>query len=97
MVKRPIHHQFLVDFYFQTEKKIKSTHLKSLMLNLIMACMFLVGCNAPSEKSTNGLDSPENNKVTTDSINADSGRTTGVISLSKHKDFHEASNDENIK
>jgi hypothetical protein len=97
MIERPIHHQFLVDVYFQTEKKIKSTYLKSLILSLIMACMFLVGCNVPSEKSTKGFDSSENNKINGDSIKVDSGRTTGKISLSKHQDFDETSNDENIQ
>jgi hypothetical protein len=46
-VKRPKHHQFLVDLYLQTDTKIKTPYFKALVLSLIIFCMTVVGCNTP--------------------------------------------------
>jgi hypothetical protein len=46
-VKRPKHHQFLVDLYLQTDAEIKTPYLKALVLSLIIFCMTVVGCNTP--------------------------------------------------
>lgn len=48
MVKRPRHHQYLVDAYIKTDNKFKSSYKKSFLLNSILALMFLVGCNNPT-------------------------------------------------
>jgi hypothetical protein len=47
-VKRPRHHQFLVDAYYKTENNFKSSYFKSFLLSTIIALMFLVGCNNPN-------------------------------------------------
>ena len=49
IVERPRHHQFLVNAYFQTKKTYKSSYLKSFLLCSILLCMFIVGCNNPTE------------------------------------------------
>ena len=73
IVKRPRHHQFLVDAYFKTENNFKSSYLKSFLLTTIIATMFLVGCNNPTKT--------ENQIEVVDSTKTDEheGRTTGVI------------------
>lgn len=98
IVERPRHHQFLVNAYFQTKKTHKSPHLKSFLLCSILLCMFIVGCNNPSETQTIGQDSIDNNYIdSTDSktvkINGSTtgqdkrnGRTTGNIAPKKRQD-----------
>jgi hypothetical protein len=54
IVKRPRHHQFLVDAYFKTENNFKSSYLKSFFLSSIIAIMFLVGCNNPTRTENEG-------------------------------------------
>jgi hypothetical protein len=74
IVKRPRHHQFLVNTYFKTENNLKSSYFKSFLLSSIITIMFLVGCNNPT-KTENKIDIK-------DSIKADENeeRTTGLIS-----------------
>ncbi len=47
-VKRPKHHQFLVDLYLKTDTKFKTPYFKTLTLSLIVLCMTVVGCNRPT-------------------------------------------------
>jgi len=61
-VKRPKHHQFLVDLYLQTDTKIKTPYFKALVLSLIIFCMTVVGCNNPitnTETLTGMVPAPE--------------------------------------
>jgi hypothetical protein len=61
-VKRPKHHQFLVDLYLQTDTKIKTPYFKALVLSLIIFCMTVVGCNTPTtntETLTGMVPAPE--------------------------------------
>ena len=53
IIKRPRHHQYLVDAYFKTDKNFKSSYTKSFLLNSILALMFLVGCNNPNPTKPN--------------------------------------------
>lgn len=81
IVERPRHHQFLVNAYFQTKKTYKSPYLKSFLLCSILVCMFIVGCNNPSETQTKGevpMDKHHNDSTysKTDKRNH---RTTGVV------------------
>jgi hypothetical protein len=78
-VKRPKHHQFLVDLYLQTDAEIKTPYLKVLALSLIIFCMTVVGCNTPTTNpdtltgmvpapemfidSTNELQPPANDSI----------------------------------
>jgi hypothetical protein len=73
IVKRPRHHQFLVDVYFKTETNFKSSYFKSFILSSIITVMFLVGCNNPT-KTENQIDIK-------DSIKTDEheGRTLGEV------------------
>ena len=74
-VKRPKHHQFLVDLYLQTDTKIKTPYFKALVLSLIIFCMTVVGCNIPpiigSEDLTGMVPAPE--------MFIDSGDLTGMV------------------
>ena len=82
IVKRPRHHQFLVNAYFQTKKTYKSSYLKSFLLCSILVCMFIVGCNNPTETRTTGVLAPNNqyHKDSTESKTDESnGRTIGVL------------------
>ena len=84
IVKRPRHHQYLVDAYFKTDNNFKSSYIKSFLLTSILALMFLVGCNNPT--NTN------NQKEIEDSIkiNDHDRRTTGEVAPSSHSpDFLE--------
>ena len=93
-VKRPRHHQFLVDAYYKTENNFKSSYFKSFFLSSIIALMFLVGCNNPT-KTKNQIEVQDSTKTKNqievqDSIktNEHGGRTTGVIAPPnfKHND-----------
>jgi hypothetical protein len=67
-VKRPKHHQFLVDLYLQTDTKIKTPYFKALVLSLIIFCMTVVGCNTPptnTEASTTNIESGEDTETLT--------------------------------
>jgi hypothetical protein len=81
-VERPRHHQFLVNAYFQTKKTYKSSYIKSFLLCSILVCMFIVGCNNPTETRTTGELAP-NNQYHKDSreskTDESNGRTTGVL------------------
>jgi hypothetical protein len=79
IVKRPRHHQFLVDAYFKTENNFKSTYVKSFLLTSIIAIMFLVGCNNPI-KTKNQID--VENQTKTDEHE---GRTTGLLAIPDHE------------
>lgn len=46
-IKRPKHHQFLVNLYFKIEKKTRFSKLQTIGLSAIVICMGLVGCNQP--------------------------------------------------
>ena len=80
IVKRPRHHQYLVDAYIKTENNFKSSYKKSFVLNTIIALMFLVGCNNPSKT--------KNQSDVKDSIetNEHNGRTTGQIAAPRFQD-----------
>jgi hypothetical protein len=82
-VKRPRHHEFLVDAYFKIENNFKSTFVKSLMLSSIVAIMFLVGCNNPNEgKTTGSIPIHDFESVDTLPPNpSNEGRTTGEVSI----------------
>jgi hypothetical protein len=73
IVKRPRHHQFLVDAYFKTENNFKPSYLKSFFLTSIIAIMFLVGCNNPT-KTENQIDILDSEKTY-----EHEGRTTGQV------------------
>ena len=47
-VKRPKHHQFLLNWYENTQNGIKTRFLRNVSLAFIALCMTLVGCNSPS-------------------------------------------------
>lgn len=72
-VKRPRHHQFLVDAYYKTENNFKSSYFKSFLLSSIIALMFLVGCNNPT-KTKNQIEVQDSIRT-----NEHEGRTTGVL------------------
>lgn len=67
-VKRPKHHQFLVDLYLQTDTKIKTPYFKALVLSLIIFCMTVVGCNNPitnTETQTTNIESENDSETLT--------------------------------
>lgn len=80
IIKRPKHHQFLVDAYFKTDYNFKSSYTKSFLLNLIMALMFLVGCNNPA-KTKIQIEVEDSIKT-----NGHEGRTTGAIAAPRFED-----------
>ena len=88
IVERPRHHQFLVNAYFQTKKTYKSPYLKSFLLCSILLCMFIVGCNNPSETQTKGQVPMDNNYIDSTDSKTDkrNGRTTGEIEYKKRQD-----------
>ena len=88
IVERPRHHQFLVNAYFQTKKTYKSSYLKSFLLCSILLCMFIVGCNNPSETQTKGQVPMDNNYIDSTDSKTDkrNGRTTGEIEYKKRQD-----------
>ena len=98
IVERPRHHQFLVNAYFQTKKTYKSSYIKSFLLCSILVCMFIVGCNNPTETGTTGELAP-NNQYHKDSreskTDESNGRTTGVLApnYQYHKDSTESKTD----
>ena len=47
-VKRPKHHQYLVNLYVKTESNLRVPLFKSLALAVIFFCMAAVGCNRPT-------------------------------------------------
>ena len=73
IVKRPRHHQFLVDAYFKTETNLKSSYFKSFILSSIITVMFLVGCNNP-KKTENQIDIKDSIKT-----HEHEGRTLGEV------------------
>lgn len=96
-VKRPRHHQFLLDIYSKTENRIKTSYIKSFTLSFIMLCLFLVGCNneritgsvpSPSPPFHENLDSLEREKP------KDNERIIGSVS---DPSFHEYSDSSKIK
>ena len=96
IVERPRHHQFLVNAYFQTKKTYKSSYLKSFLLCSILVCMFIVGCNNPTETRTTGKLAPNNqyHKDSTESKTDESnGRTTGVIANKNNQDRNDTLNE----
>jgi len=99
-VKRPRHHQFLLDIYSKTENRIKTSYIKSFTLSFIMLCLFLVGCN--NERTNNGrtmgaLESP-NFHENLDSLERekpkDNERITGSV---PSPPFYEYSDSSKIK
>jgi hypothetical protein len=99
-VKRPRHHQFLLDIYSKTENRIKTSYIKSFTLSFIMLCLFLVGCN--NERTNNGrtmgaLESP-NFHENLDSLERekpkDNERITGLVASPP---FHKYSDSSKIK
>ena len=77
-VKRPRHHQFLVDAYYKTENNFKSSYFKSFLLTSIIALMFLVGCNNPT-KTKNQIDIEDS--IKTYEHERHEGRTTGSVAI----------------
>jgi len=81
-VKRPKHHQFLVELYFKTDNKFKTPYFKSVVLLLIVFCMTIVGCNTPT---TGEVSTPEENQTTIKENPTKSGEdnktTTGNVSM----------------
>ena len=91
IVKRPRHHQFLVNAYFQTKKTYKSSYLKSFLLCSILVCMFIVGCNNPTETEIKGVVPVPMDKHHNDSTDSNTdksnGRTTGEVAIDfEHND-----------
>ena len=50
-IKRPKHHQFLVDLQSRIEKNVRYSKLKTVGLAAVAICMGLVGCNQPVNTS----------------------------------------------
>jgi hypothetical protein len=94
-VKRPRHHQFLLDIYSKTENRIKTSYIKSFTLSFIMLCLFLVGCN--NGRTMGALESP-NFHENLDSLERkkpkDNERITGLVASPP---FHEYSDSSKIK
>jgi hypothetical protein len=88
IVKRPRHHQFLVNAYFQTKETYKSSYLKSFLLCSILVCMFIVGCNNPSETQIKGKVPMDKNHIDSKECKTDepNHRTTGVIAPKNRQD-----------
>jgi len=55
-VKRPKHHQFLLNWYENTQNGIKTSVFRNVSLAFIAFCMTLVGCNSP--KTTGEIEMP---------------------------------------
>jgi len=86
IVERPRHHQFLVNAYFQTKKTYKSSYLKSFLLCSILVCMFIVGCNNPTEiKREDPKDKDKQHYDSTDSKTDSNDRIMGLMPI-KHND-----------
>ena len=47
-VKRPKHHQYLVNLYLKTDSSFRIPVIKSVALSFIVLCMSAVGCNRPT-------------------------------------------------
>jgi len=87
IVERPRHHQFLVNAYFQTKKTYKSSYLKSFLLCSILLCMFIVGCNNPTEiKREVPKDKDKQHYDSTDSKTDSNDRIMGLRVPIKHND-----------
>ena len=54
-VKRPKHHQFLLNWYEKTQNGITTRFFRNVSLAFIAFCMFLVGCSTP-ETTTGEID-----------------------------------------
>ena len=98
-VKRPRHHQFLLDIYSKTENRIKTSYIKSFTLSFIMLCLFLVGCNNErTYERTMGSVSDPSFHENLDSLERekpkDNERITGLVS---DPSFHEYSDSSKIK
>ncbi|NDB35496.1 MAG: hypothetical protein EB023_09170 [Flavobacteriia bacterium] len=79
-VKRPSHHQFLVDLYLKTERNRKLRYAKPLLLPVLLLFMTLVGCNRP-------------NKMVNERPRGETGRTTGLIVPHFRRDFRHSVDD----
>jgi len=87
IVERPRHHQFLVNAYFQTKKTYKSSYLKSFLLCSILLCMFIVGCNNPTEiKGEVPVPNDKHHNDSTDSKTDSNDRIMGLRVPIKHND-----------
>jgi len=72
-VKRPKHHQFLLNWYENTQNGIKTRFLRNVSLAFIALCMTLVGCNSPS--TTGEIEPPSDSLENEVPLNYDSSRT----------------------
>lgn len=72
-VKRPKHHQFLLNWYENTQNGIKTRFLRNVSLAFIALCMTLVGCNSP--KTTGEIESPSDSLENEVPLNYDTSRT----------------------
>lgn len=72
-VKRPKHHQFLLNWYENTQNGIKMRFLRNVSLAFIALCMTLVGCNSP--KTTGEIEPPTDSLENEVPLNYDSSRT----------------------
>ena len=72
-VKRPKHHQFLLNWYENTQNGIKTRFLRNVSLAFIALCMTLVGCNSP--KTTGEIEMPSDSLENEVPLNYDTSRT----------------------
>jgi hypothetical protein len=86
IVERPRHHQFLVNAYFQTKKTYKSSYLKSFLLCSILVCMFIVGCNNPTEIKREGAVAKDKQHYDSTDSKTDSNDRIMGLRVIKHND-----------
>ena len=72
-VKRPKHHQFLLNWYEKTQNGITTRFFRNVPLAFIAFCMTLVGCNSP--KTTGEIEVPSDSLESEVPLNYDTSRT----------------------
>jgi hypothetical protein len=57
-VKKPKHHQYLIELYFKTDRKLKIPILKKIALAFIILSMLTLGCEIPVSRTTGEIAVP---------------------------------------